>query len=104
MADRKEDINYLKKLLRKANYRVFTIVRSVSRSGMSRVIEPIVFVDKWSPFYVGASVANVLGWKQSQSSSGIKVQGCGMDMCFHLVYELSMALFGDGYKLKQVNL
>jgi hypothetical protein len=30
----------------------------------------------------------------------VKVHGCGMDMGFHAVYELSGALFGDGYSLK----
>ena len=106
MADREvqENKEYLKKLLKTAKYRVFTIVRSVSRSGMNRVIDPIVFIDSWSPVYIGASVASVLGWKQADRQSGIKVSGCGMDMCFHLVYELSSVLFKDGYKLKQVNL
>lgn len=31
--------------------------------------------------------------------NGIKVEGAGMDMGFHLVYSLSQRLFGDGYKL-----
>jgi hypothetical protein len=29
------------------------------------------------------------------------VQGCGMDMGFHVVYSLSQTLFNDGYALKQ---
>lgn len=96
MADRKE----LKELLKKADYQVYTVLRHVSRSGMTRVIQPIVMLDG-EPYYLRASVADLLDYKLSKKHDGLIVYGCGMDMGFHIVYQLSSELFGDGYKLKQ---
>ena len=92
---------------------VFTILESVSKSGMSRQIRLVAFGrddsgkitldDNGEPYLIhpnyGASV--ILGWTQAKprSGDGIKVGGCGMDMGFHLVYSLSCALHGDGYAL-----
>ena len=83
---------------------VYTIVERVSRSGMSRNIRVIVFLgdrasDSVHPNY---AVATLLGWPWKKGwHDSIRVSGCGMDMGFHLVYELSHELFGDGYALKQ---
>jgi len=42
----------------------------------------------------------VLDWPLVKGSrDGVKVGGCGMNMCFHLVYTLSSILYGDGYAL-----
>jgi hypothetical protein len=32
--------------------------------------------------------------------NGIKVGGCGMDMGFHVIYNISKTLFNDGYAIK----
>jgi len=45
-------------------------------------------------------VAKALGWSPREGEEGVVVHGCGMDMGMHTVYELSAALFGDGYALK----
>jgi hypothetical protein len=48
------------------------------------------------------SVARVLGEPEASNRSGgpdgIKVGGCGMDMGFHLVYNLSYALWPAGFE------
>jgi hypothetical protein len=84
---------------------VYTILRSVSRSGMSRVISPVVLTikdKKIRPIFPEYHVAQVLEYSSlSDHPEGIKVGGCGMDMGFSLVYNLASALYGDGYALKQ---
>ena len=75
---------------------VYTILRHVSRSGMSRAISLVVeregggFVtlDRW---------ASVLLEGYSERHGGCKASGCGMDMGFHLVYSLGRRLFPDGF-------
>lgn len=74
---------------------VHAIVRHVSRSGMSRSITLLIdregdmFILDWLLVKAG------LG-KLDQKHDGIKVQGCGMDMAFHLVYELGRTLYPNG--------
>lgn len=77
---------------------LYTQLKSVSRSGMSRVIQ-VVKIDcsKGEPSlsYLGWNVAKALGWGYDDRKEGVKVGGCGMDMGFHLVYSLSHTLFGE---------
>jgi hypothetical protein len=84
---------------------VYTILRHVSASGMSRDISLIVpridengKVGFIHPNYVAAKV---LGDRlvSKNGSDAIRIGGCGMDMGFHLVYSLSYALYGNGYAL-----
>ena len=88
---------------------LYTLLKSRSRSGMSRVIQ-VIKIEKGQPVYLGWNVAAALGWKYDDKREGVTVSGCGMDMGFHLVYELSSLLFrnADGsyshdgaYALKQ---
>lgn len=88
MVDRKE----LKELLKKGDYRVYTILRHVSRSGMFRIIDCFVIVDN-SPLWIGASVAKILGFKYDFDRQGIKISGCGSDMGYEIVYGLSCELY-----------
>ena len=78
---------------------VYTILRGVSRSGMQRIISPIVF-QNGEPIFPESNIAKLLGWNLAKDQ-GIKVTGAEMDMGFHLVYTLSQALYGEGYALKQ---
>lgn len=110
--ERNEQIEKLRNWFPKGST-VYCTVQSVSRSGMSRVISiqgygrdengKVVLDDKtgepWQVFpNYAASVA--LEWPLVKGSrDGVKVGGCGMDMCFHLVYALSSILYGDGYAL-----
>jgi hypothetical protein len=91
---------------------VYTIARHVSRSGMQREIslvaidrsvivlpvesrdgiamigrEALTTIDHW--------VARALGYRIGKHG-GIVVGGCGMDMGFHLVYNLGRTLWPNG--------
>lgn len=68
---------------------IYTILRSVSASGMSREISvSVVLAGKL--ICIDHHVANVLGLHFGKR--GLKVTGCGMDMGFHVVYNLFLAL------------
>ena len=86
--------------------RIFTVLRHVSTSGMSRDIS-LFYVKNDHLFNITYHASHALGWKlvERNGSRAIKVGGAGMDMGFHTVYTLSSVLYrgtvdGDaGYKL-----
>tara|TARA_Y100000310_G_C20136103_1_gene558102 strand:+ start:145 stop:495 length:351 start_codon:yes stop_codon:yes gene_type:complete len=106
--DQKEAITKLKELL-KPKDTVYCILTKLSNSGCYRHINFYKFystkkLDKigrnvinkyWLSFLI--SIALKLPLKEKTHSVGIG--GGGMDMGFHIVYELSHLLFKDGYKL-----
>ena len=74
---------------------IHTVLRHVSQSGMSRDIS-LKLVDKDGDLVditytaseaMGEKVKDRNGWRV------IRVNGCGMDMGFHLVYNLSYELY-----------
>lgn len=73
------------------------IVTSVSRSGMSRRIRLLV-ASGGRVVDITWRVGIVLGWSVDPDK-GLRVDGAGMDMCFHTVYTLAHVLYGDGYAL-----
>ena len=96
--ERQKALTHLRKML-KPGTTVYTILRHVSRSGMSRQIDVYV-IRKGEPVWITAYVGNAIGRPQSmkdwQNQNGLRVNGCGTDMGFRLVYELSCALYPDG--------
>lgn len=86
----------LKKWLKPGNT-VYTILRHVSQSGMMRHISLYVFKNN-KPVYLDYNVSQLLECPMGKRE-GLKRDGCGMDIGFDLVYSLSYALFGNGYKL-----
>lgn len=75
---------------------VYTILRDVSRSGMSRKISLLTFKDG-RPVWLSYSASNVLGLRLNKNGSdSVTVGGCGMDMGFHLVYNLGRVLWPGG--------
>lgn len=75
---------------------VYTNLRHRARSGMSRVIDLHVIEDgeiRW----IGYTAATAIGMRYDRDRNGIRVSGCGMDMGFYVVYELSEALYPDGF-------
>jgi hypothetical protein len=86
--------------------KVYTILRSVSSSGMTRNIS-LVVASGSEIIDITYYAAHAMGDKVSESKGHrvIKVNGAGMDMGFHLVYNLSSVLFNGqeraGYVLKQ---
>ena len=73
---------------------IFTILRHVSQSGMSRDISAIIIDEKGNKYHLDWSISRVLGYPLSKGE-GVKVGGCGMDMGFALVNSLSYALFNE---------
>jgi hypothetical protein len=73
---------------------IYTILRHVSDSGMSRDIS-LLYVKGNSIYHLNYSVACALGDRlvSRNGSDAIRVHGCGMDMGFHLVYSLSSVLY-----------
>lgn len=82
---------------------VYTVLRHVSKSGMSREIG-IVMLPRAnrtgtagdSPLHPNYLVAEALGYRMGKRD-GLIVGGCGMDMGFHIVYSLGRTLFPDGF-------
>jgi hypothetical protein len=72
---------------------VYTILRHVSKSGMARDIS-LVVNGKAGIINITHWVAAALGETVHHGShDAIRVNGCGMDMGFHLVYNLSAVLW-----------
>ena len=101
----KVDTKQIKGELKQAKYQVYTVLRHVSQSGMSRNIDCYVII-KNRPYCISFDVAVILGLGRAKDGS-IRVSGCGMDMGYHIVNSLSIALYCKGkythegaYKLK----
>ena len=88
------------------NPNVYTILRSVSASGMTRHIS-LKIVHKGELIDITYLTSRVLGDKLSDKLgfNTIRVNGTGMDMGFHLTYNLSSVLYAGqdrpGYIIKQ---
>ena len=86
---------------------VYTLVRHVSASGMSRDISLFVVRDG-KIVDITYYAAHALEWRlvERDGRRAIRVSGCGMDMGFHTVYTLASVLYrgaveGDaGYSLR----
>jgi hypothetical protein len=87
---------------------LYFVIESVSRSGMSRTMRVYVQAtdDQGRPYmqWITGHVARVLGWRMARGwKDGVRVDGCGMDMCFHLVDCLLRAVFGYGPEALNAN-
>ena len=96
-AEREEALAKLRKLCPPGTT-VYTKLNHVSRSGMSRSITPFLIIDG-EPYYIAWSVAVIFAQSRDKHD-GVRMDGCGMDMGFALVYNLSLYLYPDGFGLK----
>lgn len=96
--DRTNALNELKELV-KVGDTVYTILRHVSASGMSRRISIIVIKDN-EPLMIDYLVSKILDLKRTPRAEGVQISGAGMDMGFEIVYSLGRALFPDGFKVE----
>jgi hypothetical protein len=91
----------------KPGVEVYTTVKSVAKSGMSRTMK-LYIVRDGRVCGITYSAAVVLGEALCKDGT-LRVHGCGMDMGFETVYRLSRKLFPNGtsaesdggYTLKQ---
>jgi len=94
---------------------VYTVLRHVSSSGMSRWIDMYTIVQfpekTWNKKtdkaeltghmeaprlqFLSGYAGTLLDYPRDRKRDGLRVGGCGMDMGFHLVYTLSSVLFRD---------
>jgi hypothetical protein len=82
---------------------VHTVLRHVSRSGMSRSISAIIYDEEGNNYNIDYLVSRLLDCPYDGKNGGVKRGECSMDMGFDLVYNLSSRLWPDdgGYALKQ---
>ena len=85
----------------KPSTRVYTVLKHVSSSGMSRRIETLVITKEkgreaqiWN---CSKAVARACGFSYNDKHGAIVVGGCGMDMGYHIVYALSSVLFRNNF-------
>lgn len=101
-AERAEAIEKLQAIVSKGDT-LYTILRSVSASGMSRVIS-VVTVEDGEIRDLDFLISKLGVYKRTPLNAprdGLKVSGAGMDMGFAVVYDVAMTVFNDGYALKQ---
>jgi hypothetical protein len=91
--ERQESLSYLREHLRPGDT-LHTLLTHVSRSGMQRRIKVKQLKDS-EILDFSFHVSKVLNW--SMDERGIKVNGCGMDMGFQLIYSLSCQLYPKGF-------
>lgn len=96
--DRQEAIAELRKYM-KPGITVLTILRRVSPSGMSRLIDIHVIVDN-EPLRFTWTAARALGLTYNRRHEALRIDGAGLDVGFDVTYRLSSLLHGDGYALK----
>lgn len=87
-----EALDSLRNILEKAGHLVYTKLNNVSKSGMTRSISLYVSTEAGRIDDITWYVCQAFGKKRDRYD-GIKVEGCGMDMGFHIVYNLSCKLY-----------
>ena len=70
---------------------MFAIVRHVAPSGMSRIIDPIIFTTD-GPLYIWHRVGILLGLSYDDKHNGLRVGGVGMNMIFWMANNLAGAM------------
>lgn len=92
-AERHDAVTRLRELVKPGDT-VYTVLRHVSSSGMTREISLYVMIDN-EPFWLTGLAARAMG-DRTGKRDGIIVGGCGMDMGYHLVYNLGRTLWPNG--------
>jgi hypothetical protein len=79
---------------------VYTILRHVSRSGMQRHISVVLIRPDGTILHPNHATAAAIGARLNKPGTGYDAvirSGCGMDMGYDTVYNLSAALFPQGF-------
>lgn len=96
-AERGEAIEKLRAMLPPGS-KVHTVVRHVSSSGMTRHISCLVSSEDGINDITWL-VSRALEYRRAKDG-GLVVSGCGMDMGFHVVYNLGRTLYPKGGPLE----
>jgi hypothetical protein len=83
---------------------IYCVLAHKSASGMQRIIRFYKITSsnesgKQETWELSFNIAKALEYGYNDKREGVTVNGCGMDMGFHVVYSLSDKLFGNGYLL-----
>ena len=92
--DRTEAMERLREWIKPGDT-VYCILRHRSSSGMSRRIS-FAISRGGEITQIDWLIARALDYRLHEDG-GLKVSGCGMDMGFHVVYNLSRTMFRDGF-------
>jgi hypothetical protein len=103
-AERAEAIDKLREWIKPGDT-VHTVLDRVSASGMSRVIRVVLLkcgkdgvpMDLHPNYLVGKALGLRHGKRHGREMDGLVMGGCGMDMGFALVYDLSHTLYPAGF-------
>lgn len=98
-AEAAEAVERLREVLKPGDT-VYCTIRHVSRSGMSRVID-LHTIEGGELRGIGRLAARAMGDSYNVERDGIRVSGCGMDMCSATVYNLGRVLFRDDKRVKR---
>ena len=97
--ERTEALEFLHAVL-KPGARVYTILRHVSASGMSRRISVLAMGTNESgearPIHLDWHIEKLGIAKRHAREQGLVVGGCGMDMGYYLVHRLGSAMWPNG--------
>jgi len=74
---------------------VYTVLRHRSSSGMCRWID-LYLIDGGDPHRITWMVGHATGYTYDTKREALKVQGCGTDVGFDAVYNLSRVLWPEG--------
>ena len=101
--NKEEAINRLKEEIKEGDT-LWTQLNHVSKSGWTRHISVKCLKQTDSgecyPYDFTHLVSKATGWNTGNRHDGVRMQGCGQDMGFHLINTLSYILFDDGYAIK----
>lgn len=93
--EQKKSFDTLKDWLTKSK-KIYTKLVHVSNSGMFRLIS-VYLIKENEPYCLDYFIHNLGIEKRDSRREGLRVSGCGMDMGFHVVYNLMSAIFGPKY-------
>lgn len=93
--EQQEAIEYLRGQLHPGDT-IYTILRHVSRSGMTRIIDPVIMTPD-GPLSIAGWAAKTIDQPLDRDRWGVKMGGCGMDMGFALVYDIARVTFAGGF-------
>ena len=105
-------IDELKRIISKGDT-IYFIVKQVSNSGAYRHITFYKFdikdefaegENRVTKYWLTRLIGDALEYKFKDKTECLGISGGGMDMGFHVIYQLGHALFGDGYALKHEQL
>jgi len=96
--EKENAIEYLREYVKEGDT-IYTLVKKVSPSGMSRQMVIIVRTDT-GVRNISWLTARALGYRMCKENDCFSISGCGQDMGYAVAYDIGATLFNDGYKVK----